>query len=99
MGLGGSLGKALGKAVSVGVRTGLGFVTGGASESLLGKEKKAGNLSVSDSAEQKLIAEQEESRKKRRRLFETDGGALGAEVENVGLSGDVRGSIFGNRSV
>lgn len=90
------VGKAVGKAVGVGVRTGLGFVTGGASEALLGKEKK-GAGSVSDSAEQKLITEQAESRQKRRRLFETEGGASGQEVESVGLSGDVRGSIFGNR--
>jgi len=53
--------------------------------------------SVSDSAEKKLLTEQAESRQKRRKLFETEGGALGQEVESVGLSGDVRGSIFGNR--
>ena len=92
------VGKAVGKVVGVGVRTGLAAVTGGMSENLLGKAKK-GAGSVSDTAEQKLVTEQAESREKRRRLFATEGGALGAEVENVGLSGDVRGSIFGNRRV
>lgn len=87
------------------VNAATGALTGNVDKAIKGYKQQFGIYkdgkpgSVSDSAEQKLIAEQEESRKKRRRLFETDGGALGAEVENVGLSGDVRGSIFGNRSV
>ena len=65
----------------------------------LGMDKSGKAGSVSDTAEQSLIKEQEESRKKRARLFATAGGARGEEVEAVGLAGDVRGSIFGNKGV
>lgn len=87
------------------VNIGTGFLTGNVNKVVKGYKQQFGIYkdgkpgSVSDTAEQFLVKEQAESRQKRRRLFETEGGALGAEVENVGLSGDVRGSIFGNRRV
>ena len=92
-----SVAKGWGHVVKGVVTGNLHEAVGGVGQMVGGKKKGAG--SVSDTAEQKLITEQAESREKRRRLFATDGGALGAEVENVGLSGDVRGSIFGNRRV
>ena len=85
------------------VNTAVGAVTGDFNKvakgykQALGMNGKAG--SVSDTAEQSLIKEQEESRKKRARLFATSGGARGEEVEAVGLAGDVRGTIFGNKGV
>jgi hypothetical protein len=89
------------------VNVGKGALTGNVKQVVKGFGQQFGLVStngkyvgsVSDSAEKKLLTEQAESREKRRRLFATEGGALGQEVESVGLSGDVRGSIFGNRSV
>lgn len=60
------------------------------------KMQRAANKIGSD-AEKTLAQEQEESRKKRARLYETGGNANGEEVANVGLSGDTRGNIFGNK--
>lgn len=50
-----------------------------------------------DDATDKLEIAKEESIKRRRALYATKGGALGAEVDSVGGTfGNNRGSLFGN---
>lgn len=43
-----------------------------------------------------LTEEAEESKKRRRALYATSGGANGQEVETIGVFANGRGSIFGN---
>lgn len=88
------IGNAFGDVVKTGVRTGLAAVSGGASEALF-KKKKAGK--VSGTAEEMLLADQEANSRRRQRLYATSGAAKGEEVAAIGLAGDVRGSIFGNK--
>lgn len=49
-----------------------------------------------DTAIDTLSAEAEETKKRRRALYSTSGGANGEEVEAVGVFANGRGSIFGN---
>lgn len=89
----------MGKVISGAVRTALGAVSGGLTESLgigkaidrtiNGKKVKASSEVAAQLKEEKIV-----NSKKRRALYGTQGGVLGQEVQQVGL--DNRGNIFGN---
>ena len=89
----------MGKVISGAIRTGLGFVSGGLTESLgigeaidqtiNGKKVKASGGVAAQLEEEKI-----NNSKKRKALYGTSGGVLGQEVNQVGQ--DNRGNIFGN---
>lgn len=56
--------------------------------------KTPSTTAAATSANQELAQEKEDTSKKRKALYETQGGVLGQEVSSVGNS--KRGSIFGN---
>jgi hypothetical protein len=56
-----------------------------------------GGEDATGAAEQQLVDAREDSKKRRRALYATKGGASGEEVESVGDTfGNGRGTLFGN---
>lgn len=89
----------MGKVISGAIRTGLGAVSGGLTESLgvgkaIDRTINGKKVKASNNAATQLEEDKKKDIKKRQALYGTQGGVLGQEVEQVG--GSNRGNIFGN---
>lgn len=77
------------------VRAGMALGTGGMSEVLgVGKKVAGKKVKVGSTAAVDVANNKESNIKRRKALYETDGGVLGQEVSGVGAVG--RKNLFGN---